>query len=157
MKLSCLFQAEVPTWLHGDSGRLRQILSNLLSNAVKFTERGEIVVRADMEGKPDKPNPLDLGLPAALLHTTERIGHAISVRFSVSDTGVGIAREACARIFQPFVQADGSNTRTYGGNGLGLAICKQLIELMGGSIGIDSVPGRGSIFQFTVSFEPKAE
>ena len=157
VKLSCLFQAEVPTWLHGDSGRLRQILSNLLSNAVKFTERGEIVVRADMEGKPDKPNPLDLGLPAALLHTTERIGHAISVRFSVSDTGVGIAREACARIFQPFVQADGSNTRTYGGNGLGLAICKQLIELMGGSIGIDSVPGRGSIFQFTVSFEPKAE
>ena len=153
VRLSCLIQAEVPTWLHGDSSRLRQILSNLLSNAVKFTERGEIVVRADMEGKPDKPNPIDLGLPAALLHTTERIGHAINVRFSVSDTGVGIAREACARIFQPFVQADGSATRKYGGTGLGLAICKQLVELMGGSIIVDSEPGRGSVFHFTIQLE----
>ena len=157
VKLSYLFQAQVPTWLHGDSSRLRQILRNLLSNAVKFTERGEIVVRADMEEKPDRPNSIDLGLPAALLHTTERIGHAISVRFSVSDTGVGIAREACARIFQPFVQADGSATRKYGGTGLGLAMCRQLVELMGGSIGVDSVPGRGSIFQFTVPVKLKTE
>jgi len=155
--LSCLIQTEAPAWLHGDSGRLRQILSNLLSNAVKFTERGEIVVRADMEEKPDRPNPMDLGLPAALLHTTGRSSHAISVRFSVSDTGVGIAREACARIFQPFVQADGSTTRIHGGTGLGLAICQQLVELMGGSISVDSAPGRGSVFQFTVPFEPKAE
>ncbi len=155
--LSGLIQAEVPTWLHGDSGRLRQILSNLLANAVKFTERGEIVIRADVEEKPGKQNPLDSELPARLPSVTGRTGHLVSVRFSVSDTGIGIAKESCARIFQPFVQADGSNTRTYGGTGLGLAICQQLVELMGGSIGVDSAPGRGSVFQFTVPFEPKAE
>ena len=155
--LSGLIQAEVPTWLHGDSGRLRQILNNLLANAVKFTEHGEIVVRADVEEKPGKQNPLDSELPARLTRVTGRTGHLVSVRFSVSDTGIGIAKESCARIFQPFVQADGSNTRTYGGTGLGLAICQQLVELMGGSIGVDSTPGRGSIFQFTVPFEPKAE
>lgn len=157
MTLSGLIQAEVPTWLHGDSGRLRQILNNLLANAVKFTERGEIVVRADVEEKPGKQNPLDSELPARLTRVTGRTGHLVSVRFSVSDTGIGIAKESCARIFQPFVQADGSNTRTYGGTGLGLAICQQLVELMGGSIGVDSAPGRGSVFQFTVPFEPKAE
>ena len=157
MTLSGLIQAEVPTWLHGDSGRLRQILNNLLANAVKFTERGEIVIRADVEEKPGKQNPLDSELPARLTHVTGRTGHLVSVRFSVSDTGIGIAKESCARIFQPFVQADGSNTRTYGGTGLGLAICQQLVELMGGSIGVDSAPGRGSVFQFTVPFEPKAE
>ena len=157
MTLSGLIQAEVPTWLHGDSGRLRQILNNLLANAVKFTEHGEIVVRADVEEKPGKQNPLDSELPARLTRVTGRTGHLVNVRFSVSDTGIGIAKESCARIFQPFVQADGSNTRTYGGTGLGLAICQQLVELMGGSIGVDSAPGRGSIFQFTVPFEPKAE
>jgi signal transduction histidine kinase len=157
VKLSCPIQARLPTWLHGDSGRLRQILNNLLSNAVKFTECGEIVVRAEMGEKPDRQNPIDPGLPATLLHAARRTGHVVNVRFSVSDTGIGIAQEACARIFQPFVQADGSNTRTYGGTGLGLAICQQLVELMGGSIGVDSAPGRGSIFQFTVPFEPKAE
>ena len=157
MTLSGLIQAEVPTWLHGDSGRLRQILNNLLANAVKFTERGEIVIRADVEEKPGKQNPLDSELPARLTRVTGRTGHLVNVRFSVSDTGIGIAKESCARIFQPFVQADGSNTRTYGGTGLGLAICQQLVELMGGSIGVDSAPGRGSVFQFTVPFEPKAE
>ena len=157
MTLSGLIQAEVPTWLHGDSGRLRQILNNLLANAVKFTEHGEIVVRADVEEKPGKQNPLDSELPARLTRVTGRTGHLVNVRFSVSDTGIGIAKESCARIFQPFVQADGSNTRTYGGTGLGLAICQQLVELMGGSIGVDSAPSRGSVFQFTVPFEPKAE
>ena len=155
--LSGLIQAGVPAWLHGDSGRLRQILNNLLANAVKFTEHGEIVVRADVEEKPSKQNPLNSELPARLTRITGRTGHLVSVRFSVSDTGIGIAKESCARIFQPFVQADGSNTRTYGGTGLGLAICQQLVELMGGSIGVDSAPGRGSVFQFTVPFEPKAE
>ena len=155
--LSGLIQAEVPTWLHGDSGQLRQILNNLLANAVKFTEHGEIVIRADVEEKPGKQNPLDSELPARLPRVTGRTGHLVSVRFSISDTGIGIAKESCARIFQPFVQADGSNTRTYGGTGLGLAICQQLVELMSGSIGVDSAPGRGSVFQFTVPFEPKAE
>jgi signal transduction histidine kinase len=136
---------------------LRQVLNNLLANAVKFTEHGEIVVRADVEEKPGKQNPLDSELPARLTRVTGRTGHLVSVRFSVSDTGIGIAKEACARIFQPFVQADGSTTRIHGGTGLGLAICQQLIELMGGSISVDSAPGRGSVFQFTVPFEPKTE
>jgi signal transduction histidine kinase len=157
VKLSCLIQAQVPTWLHGDPGRLRQVLSNLLGNAVKFTERGEIAVRAEVEEKPDKQNPIDSGLPARLDHVTGRAGNIVSVRFSVSDTGIGIAQEACARIFQPFMQADGSATKKYGGAGLGLAICQQLVELMGGSIGVDSAPGRGSVFQFTVPLEPKGE
>lgn len=157
VKLSCLIQAQLPTWLHGDSDRLRQILNNLLANAVKFTERGEIVVRADVEEKPGKQHPLDSELPARLTRVTGRTGHLVSVRFSVSDTGIGIAKEDCARIFQPFVQADGSTTRIHGGTGLGLAICQQLVELMGGSISVDSAPGRGSAFQFTVPFAPKAE
>ena len=157
VKLSCLIQAQLPTWLRGDSGRLHQILNNLLANAVKFTERGEIVVRADVEEKPDKPSPIDSGHPSAFVHVKERTGHLVSVRFSVSDTGIGIAKEACARIFQPFVQADGSTTRMHGGTGLGLAICQQLVELMGGSISVDSAPARGSVFQFTVPFEPKTE
>jgi two-component system, sensor histidine kinase and response regulator len=157
VKLSCLIQPQLPTGLRGDSGRLRQVLNNLLANAVKFTEHGEIVVRADVEEKPGKQNPLDSELPARLTRVTGRTGHLVSVRFSVSDTGIGIAKEACARIFQPFVQADGSTTRIHGGTGLGLAICQQLIELMGGSISVDSAPGRGSVFQFTVPFEPKTE
>ena len=156
VELSFLIQAQVPTWLHGDPDQLRRVLSNLLANAVKFTERGEIAVRAEMEEKPDRQSPIESGLPATLVHVTGRTGHdVISVRFSVSDTGIGIAQEACARIFQPFMQADGSNTRKYGGTGLGLAICQQLVELMGGSIGVDSEPGRGSVFQFTVPFEHK--
>jgi signal transduction histidine kinase len=138
--LSCLIQAQAPTWLHGDPGRLRQVLSNLLGNAVKFTERGEIEVRAEVES----------GLPAASVHITGRTGHVLNMRFSVSDTGIGIAPEACARIFQPFMQADGSATRKYGGTGLGLAICQQLVELMGGSISVDSALGRGSVFQFSI-------
>ena len=105
MTLSGLIQAEVPTWLHGDSGRLRQILNNLLANAVKFTEHGEIVVRADVEEKPGKQNPLDSELPARLTRVTGRTGHLVSVRFSVSDTGIGIAKESCADL--PTLRASG--------------------------------------------------
>jgi two-component system, sensor histidine kinase len=157
LKLSCVFQAQLPTRLRGDRGRLRQILSNLLANAVKFTEKGEIAVRAEVGGNLVRQNPIGSGLPATMVHVTGKTCHVVSVRFSVSDTGVGIAHEACARIFQPFMQADGSLTRKYGGTGLGLAICRQLVELMGGSIGVNSEPGRGSVFQFTVPFEPTAE
>ena len=155
--LSCLIQRQLPIWLRGDPVRLRQILNNLLGNAVKFTDRGEIVVRAEVEENLGRKNPIGSGLPATFAHVTGRTGQTVSVRFSVADTGIGITPEACTRIFQPFMQADGSTTRQHGGTGLGLAICQQLVERMGGSIGVDSMPGRGSVFQFTVPLEPKPE
>jgi signal transduction histidine kinase len=155
--LSCLSQTQMPTWLSGDAVRLRQILNNLLGNAVKFTERGEIAVRAEVVEKPDRNNPIDVGVPLPSEEAMGRTDHTVRVRVSVSDTGIGIAPEACTRIFQPFVQADGSHTRQYGGTGLGLAICQQLVERMGGSIGVDSKLGAGSVFYFTVPLEIKAE
>jgi signal transduction histidine kinase len=157
VELSCLAQEEAPIWLRGDPGRLRQILSNLLDNAVKFTESGKIVVRAEVEEVPAKQNPIDSGHPATLVHVTGRTGHVVSMRFSVFDTGIGIAQEACGRIFLPFIQADGSNARKHGGTGLGLAICQQLVELMAGSITVDSEPGRGSVFCFTIPLERQSD
>jgi two-component system sensor histidine kinase/response regulator len=129
LELACLVYHDVPTALRGDPGRLRQILMNLVGNAIKFTHQGEVVVRARL---------------------AEAMADTVLVRFEVSDTGVGIAPEARARVFQSFSQADSSTTRQYGGTGLGLAIAKQLAEMMGGSIGVDSTPGQGSSFWFTV-------
>jgi signal transduction histidine kinase/DNA-binding response OmpR family regulator len=129
LELACLVSHDVPTVLRGDPVRLRQILMNLVGNAVKFTDQGEVVVQA--------------GLAEAQADT-------VLVRFEVGDTGPGIAPEARARLFQSFSQADSSTTRQYGGTGLGLAIAKQLSEMMGGSIGVDSAPGQGSTFWFTV-------
>lgn len=155
--LSCLTQPPVPAWLRGDPDRLRQILSNLIGNAVKFTERGQIEVHADLDETPKKQNPIEASRPATSGPAKRNNAQLIHIRFSVTDTGIGIAPEACTRIFKPFMQADGSTTRKYDGAGLGLAICQQLVELMGGSLRVDSVPGQGSVFQFTVPLERKAD
>jgi signal transduction histidine kinase/DNA-binding response OmpR family regulator/HPt (histidine-containing phosphotransfer) domain-containing protein len=120
---------ELPRLLCGDPARLQQVLVNLISNAVKFTERGEIVVR--------------------LVREAESAATA-SVRCEVFDTGIGIAPDAQKLLFQPFSQVDGSTTRKYGGSGLGLAISAQLVERMGGRIEVESEPGRGSVFRFTM-------
>jgi PAS domain S-box-containing protein len=119
----------VPVTVNGDPGRLRQILVNLLGNAVKFTERGDVVLRMTLD---------ELAADDAV------------IRCSVQDTGIGIPHEARARLFNSFTQVDGSATRRFGGTGLGLVISKQLAELMGGTIGVESEPGKGSDFWFTV-------
>jgi PAS domain S-box-containing protein len=128
LELVCHVEATLPPLLHGDPGRLRQILANLTDNAIKFTDRGEIVIDARLQ---------------------EETSSDVVARFEVRDTGIGIAPQAASRLFQSFSQADGSTTRKYGGTGLGLAISKQLVELMGGEIGMESEPGKGSRFWFT--------
>ncbi len=119
----------LPERFLGDPLRLGQILTNFVNNAVKFTERGEI--RLDIE-------------------LAERTGEKAQLKFSVRDTGIGMTPEQSARLFQPFTQADMSTTRKHGGTGLGLTICRRLVELMGGRIWLESEPGAGSTFYFTV-------
>jgi signal transduction histidine kinase/DNA-binding response OmpR family regulator len=126
---------DVPETLVGDPGRIRQILVNLVGNAIKFTEKGEIVVSVE-EVAHEKAN--------------EKESEATTLHFSVRDTGIGIRAEKQAKVFEAFSQADGSMTRKYGGTGLGLTICRRLIELMHGRIWVESEPGRGSIFHFTI-------
>ena len=116
---------DAPWAVRGDPFRLRQIVSNLVSNAIKFTEEGEVVVRVTLR---------------------EPTSDGVAVRICVDDTGIGIAPQAIGKIFEHFTQADGSTTRSYGGTGLGLAICRRLVTLMGGTVAVDSTPGKGTRF-----------
>jgi PAS domain S-box-containing protein len=132
LELICRIDPAVPSYLRGDPGRLRQIITNLVGNAIKFTHQGEVVISAKLAAEKD----------------TE-----VTILFEVHDTGIGIPTERCDAVFTAFTQVDGSTTRKYGGTGLGLAICKQLAELMGGEIGVTSEEGNGSTFWFTCCFE----
>ena len=136
LEFICAASPDVPAYLVGDPGRLRQVLLNLAGNAMKFTHQGEISVRASL--------------------VAETEADAV-IRFSIKDTGIGIAPAKQARMFEKFTQADASTTRRYGGTGLGLAISKRLVELMGGEIGLNSAEGRGSEFWFTVRLAKQAE
>jgi len=136
LEFICATAPDVPTYLSGDPGRLRQVLLNLCGNAVKFSSKGEIAVQASLVSETD----------------TEA-----AVRFSIKDTGIGIPADRQANLFQKFTQVDASTTRQYGGTGLGLAISKQLAEMMGGEIGVKSEEGRGSEFWFTVRLAKQIE
>ncbi|MEA2632015.1 MAG: two-component system, sensor histidine kinase and response regulator, partial [Chloroflexota bacterium] len=135
LELAHQIVADVPDALVGDSARLRQVIVNLVGNAIKFTERGEVVTRVEVE-------------------TSGEVG--VCLHFTVADTGIGIAADKQAAVFDPFVQADGSTTRLHGGTGLGLAISTRLVAMMQGRIWVESLPGWGSTFHFTARFDVQA-
>lgn len=136
LEITLSLDPSTPRQLHGDSGRLRQVLTNLLDNAIKFTAQGEVVVEIK---------------PISLMHKAE--SSYITLRFEIRDTGIGLTKNMIEQLFSPFTQADMSMTRRFGGVGLGLSMSKRLVEWMGGEIGVDSEEGKGSTFWFTVPFE----
>ena len=136
VEISCKIDGDVPVFVEGDATRLRQVLMNLMGNAVKFVEKGYVS-----------------------LHVTKQKteGDRVDLLFSVRDTGIGIPADKLATVFEKFTQADSSTTRKYGGTGLGLPISKRLIELMGGKIWLESEPGVGTVFYFTLGFKPQKD
>ena len=128
LEMSCLIEPEVPALLRGDPGRLRQIITNLIGNAIKFTAQGEVALHATLDNEDND---------------------MVMIRFAVKDTGLGMPADKVDILFNPFTQADSSTTRKFGGTGLGLSISKQLCEMMGGQIGVESKEGKGSTFWFT--------
>jgi signal transduction histidine kinase/DNA-binding response OmpR family regulator len=132
LELVCEVASEIPEMVVGDPTRLRQIVNNLVGNALKFTEAGEIALKADLES---------------------REGDALTLHVTVRDTGIGIPREKQAKIFEAFSQADGSTTRKYGGTGLGLTVSLRLVAMMGGRLWVESEPGHGSCFHFTLRMQ----
>jgi two-component system sensor histidine kinase/response regulator len=135
LELAVMVDPQMSMRVRGDPGRIRQILINMLGNAVKFTDTGEVILRVRKESEHE---------------------NSVSLRFVVSDTGIGIDATQQSRLFESFIQADASTTRRFGGTGLGLAICKKLVERMGGEVGVVSEPGKGSTFWFTLTLETKA-
>jgi len=133
LELLCNIEPQVPEFLKGDAGRLAQILTNLANNAVKFTESGTVAIQVGLQAQN---------------------ANFCLLRFMVSDTGIGMDEATISRLFKPFSQADSSFTRRFGGTGLGLVISKHLVEMMGGRLEVESLPGEGSTFFFTVSLEP---
>jgi len=132
LNIESRISSKCPKWVCGDAHRLRQVLTNLCGNAIKFTQLGGVTVNVELDSLSD---------------------FTAAVRFSVTDTGIGIPADLVSALFKPFAQADSTTTRRFGGTGLGLAISKQLVELMGGSMGVDSQEDHGSTFWFTASFE----
>lgn len=132
LALRTFVSPDVPAILCGDGSRLRQVLLNLVANAIKFTDSGEVIIR---------------------LSVAERTARCVQLHYAVTDTGIGIAPTEHHKLFQPFMQVDGSVTRRHGGTGLGLAIAGRLVTLMGGEIGVESLPGEGATFWFTVPLD----
>jgi len=156
LELLCAADPDVPTLLSGDPGRLRQILTNLVGNAVKFTHKGEVAVRVSVqESGVRSPNEGDGRQDPE--ESIQNLEDSCLLRFSVRDTGIGIPADKVGMLFQQFTQVDASTTRQYGGTGLGLAISKQLAGMMGGQVGVESVPGQGSEFWFTARFGLRLE
>lgn len=131
--LNFFIDSDVPIVLSGDPLRTTQVLTNLVGNAIKFTEKGNVTIRVSVDAMDDD--------------------HQVKLQFAIQDTGIGIAEEDLGRLFHSFEQLDGTNTRKYGGTGLGLMITKQLVELMGGEIYVESKKGAGSIFTFVIPFD----
>jgi PAS domain S-box-containing protein len=151
LELVAVVESSVPAVVSGDPGRVRQVLTNLIGNAIKFTQSGEILVRATAVEPGGEDVPMASSLQGwCARFECERRCTATIVRFEVTDTGDGIAPNKLATIFQPFVQADTSTSRRYGGTGLGLTISGQLVALMGGDCGVSSRVGAGSTFWFTI-------